>query len=1263
MTIILQQKKGSGAQGAVYQGFIKNKNQQVAIKINTELSERESSILNIIKIQKQKHLIRLDAIENYQNQVIIVMELAEMDFYQFMATDQFKATSIDERNQFFFQMIQGVQEFHNLGYYHRDLKPENFVLCRDQNQNLVIKLIDFGISKIQEDGVQSMKVGTPFYMTKEILNNQSYNKSIDVWALGCIWYEILTGKTFIEGNTIQSIIQNINSIEQVKINLKIDQLKRIQSEQREILKQMICIDKNKRISIDEAIQKINEFFKKKELEKIEAEIKKEYEVKEKQLHLEKQKKIEELQLQLEQEKQVQIYQLQQQLRSEYDLKIEKKEIELKKILELQQGQDQENKAQLILQQTIKYQNDMNQFKTQCESVYKQKLNEAVQQIQKQQKESLEKKQKMENEELKKKINEQAKQQYQIQLNEILQQQQLEANNQQKKAQFQNKRQFYGQVLQLLKDTIQKAISTMNQQKQIIINLQLENQDKIYMLNSIQKFINDKEQELSQLYQEEENFNSLNEDQQFSKFVELETLYKNQIKIHIEEKSMIDIQINKFMADYVKKQEQIAREEKQLQEERKNQQEMNNQNKKFQTLQNQYNESQLQIQVIMKICENYSEYNQTITNNFQRLKENSSQIASRINQIQQYQTSAKMVTVEQIQLMKLELQEIQNEFQRLKENIISVNESISTYEEELKKQMQQYLKQIKDIKHKISIEIQQYNLIDKTILTQLQAKQQLMKEFCQKLDNLIESNISESIKEFMETKKKNDEEKSQVKKLLETLQKEQQSMTKIKLISGEQNKFQKEIETKSNNYQQQIEELAYQLNPIQQDCKKLKNQDIIQQLNTRFKELKDLKYLAKQQFDDLIQESKQNLESQYKLNQLKERGTNLFSELNEKKDEYKKQIIELNKISDSIFKLEQDNKLQKINYLLESLIQNFETKQTEFMDLQLQDYNYDEIVKQYNTKREQLTEQKRKLEAYKENYLQNISVTSDEMKKTSQNCFFKENTKRYNSQLMDTKERSERKFYKLQEVINEINKQNEKIKYIEVEREQQIQNEWLGKQIQIKKLDSQLHLFTTKIQQALQENQCEIDKLSEEFQTLQVQVKILIDSIPQKKDINKFQENFNRNKKSLMIACSLIIIIKAFNFQRYVVRIKEFQLTQQQKQSKKINQQIGKNATLTEDIKKKQFSVQVIKNKYKSWLKCEDLIFSIQDSTEDETYLDNLIKEIQNQINTQNNVKLKAKVRDQQFNKEFSSQFYDQLEYCRIIGMLKMQNFLMENKKK
>lgn len=92
-------------------------------------------------------------------------------------------------------MLEAVKEFHETNSFHRDLKPENFVLCGGQ-----LKLIDFGISKENQNFNQTMHVGTCLYMAPEVQKGTNYNKLVDIWALGCIWFEILTGNTFFYGN-------------------------------------------------------------------------------------------------------------------------------------------------------------------------------------------------------------------------------------------------------------------------------------------------------------------------------------------------------------------------------------------------------------------------------------------------------------------------------------------------------------------------------------------------------------------------------------------------------------------------------------------------------------------------------------------------------------------------------------------------------------------------------------------------------------------------------------------------------------------------------------------------------------------------------------------------------------------------------------------------------------------------------------------------------------------------------------------------------
>lgn len=82
---------------------------------------------------------------------------------------------------------------------HRDLKSSNIFICSDGN----IKLGDFGIAKVlkHSDDFAKTIVGTPYYLSPEICQRKPYNKSSDIWSLGCILYELMNLKHAFEGES------------------------------------------------------------------------------------------------------------------------------------------------------------------------------------------------------------------------------------------------------------------------------------------------------------------------------------------------------------------------------------------------------------------------------------------------------------------------------------------------------------------------------------------------------------------------------------------------------------------------------------------------------------------------------------------------------------------------------------------------------------------------------------------------------------------------------------------------------------------------------------------------------------------------------------------------------------------------------------------------------------------------------------------------------------------------------------------------------
>jgi len=111
------------------------------------------------------------------------------------------------------QVCSVLAEAHANKIIHRDLKPENIVLIERAEEKDFVKVLDFGIAKLQERDpsrpaltMQGIVCGTPEYMSPEQAMGKDLDARTDIYSIGCILYEMLTGKVPYDANTYQAIL-------------------------------------------------------------------------------------------------------------------------------------------------------------------------------------------------------------------------------------------------------------------------------------------------------------------------------------------------------------------------------------------------------------------------------------------------------------------------------------------------------------------------------------------------------------------------------------------------------------------------------------------------------------------------------------------------------------------------------------------------------------------------------------------------------------------------------------------------------------------------------------------------------------------------------------------------------------------------------------------------------------------------------------------------------------------------------------------------
>ena len=207
---------GKGSYGSVY--LAKNENnpkidEYVAIKkffIKDKVSYKSfKNELKILKKIDNKYLVKIFDYFQDSEYMYIVMEYApEGDLEEYIRRKYSKGKLVSNKfiDTVLYQINEGLSVLHKKNIIHRDIKTSNILVF---NENLV-KITDFGVSKILENNkLAYSKIGTPYYMSPEMINGKPYNYMIDYWALGCVVYKMLTNKYPFEANNILGLMYKI----------------------------------------------------------------------------------------------------------------------------------------------------------------------------------------------------------------------------------------------------------------------------------------------------------------------------------------------------------------------------------------------------------------------------------------------------------------------------------------------------------------------------------------------------------------------------------------------------------------------------------------------------------------------------------------------------------------------------------------------------------------------------------------------------------------------------------------------------------------------------------------------------------------------------------------------------------------------------------------------------------------------------------------------------------------------------------------------
>jgi serine/threonine protein kinase len=210
----LIEKLGAGGMGVVYKAEDLKLKRLVALKfLSRYLTSHEQAKLRFVQEARAASVL------DHQN-ICTVYEIdANSDGQMYIAMIYYDGETlnkkiergplpVEEATEIVRQIAQGLSSAHSKGVIHRDIKPANVILTKDG----IVKIVDFGLARLVDQtrltGTAAV-VGTAAYMSPEQAQAKNIDRRTDLWSLGVVFYELLTGKPPFAGENNQAVLFSI----------------------------------------------------------------------------------------------------------------------------------------------------------------------------------------------------------------------------------------------------------------------------------------------------------------------------------------------------------------------------------------------------------------------------------------------------------------------------------------------------------------------------------------------------------------------------------------------------------------------------------------------------------------------------------------------------------------------------------------------------------------------------------------------------------------------------------------------------------------------------------------------------------------------------------------------------------------------------------------------------------------------------------------------------------------------------------------------